>query len=230
MSDQKGQLSLDLLIAVLIFTLTTVAVMYYIVSSFTPYSSESLYLQASAYRVAMILAEDAGLNVTNITGNGSTKYVNISTNWEVALNDGNITFVKQGNVTRIGLANAAPIKSSYEVCLPCCLNKTKVEVFFNKTKWKEVWGNAYLTNLSNLLGLNILMRYKHSKFIKMNISYNISLRYMNGTVVRLGNEVCQIGEPIPTTGNIVKFERLVVIYNGGVYHAKDIKRLVIYVW
>ncbi len=232
MLNKTGQLSVDLLIAVSIFTIAVTVAVYCVISSFTPYEAENIYLQALAYKVAMLLAEDAGLNVTNITKSGNVVCANISTNWESALSEGNGTFVIQKNVTRIGLASEAELKSSYERCLPCCLSKTKVKVFFNNSTWDSVVGwKDYLTNISDLLGLNLSVSYKFNDFNKVPISFNISLRYMNGTVVKIDNVTCQIGESIPT-GNIVKFERIVVIYDEGkpYYGASDFRRLVVCVW
>jgi uncharacterized protein (UPF0333 family) len=224
MLNSRGQFSVDLLIAVSIFIIAVTVAIYYMISSFTPYEEENIYLQALAYKVAILLAEDTGLNITN---------GNISTNWEVALNNGDGTFVKQGNVTRIGLANEAPVTSSYERSLPCCLNETKVKVFFNNSTWDRVVGwNDYLTNISNLIGLNLSVSYKSSEFSRVPMSFNISLRYMNGSVVEIDNVTCQIGKPIPTNVNVVKFERIVVIYNESkpYYEASDFRRLVVCVW
>jgi uncharacterized protein (UPF0333 family) len=232
MLNNKGQFSVDLLIAVSIFMVAVAVAIYYTISSFTPYEEENIYLQALAYKVAMLLAEDAGLNVTNITKSGNVVYAKISTNWEVALNEGNGTFVRQGNVTRIGLAKEAPLKSSYERCLPCCLSETKVKVFFNNSTWDYVVGWNDLENLSSLLGLNLSIRYGFGDFSRIPLSFNVSLRYMNGSVVKIDNVTCQIGEPIPVNGNVVKFERIVVIYDESkpYYEASDFRRLVVCVW
>jgi hypothetical protein len=74
--------------------------------------------------------------------------------------------------------------------------------------------------------------------------FNVSLRYLNGSIYRLNGVECQIGYPIPKSGEIAKFERLVVVDTdiincldkeldkgrGDCINATSLKRLVVYVW
>ncbi len=226
--NDRGQFSVDLLIAVSIFLIAITFATYYVISSFIPYEKSNLYLQVSAYKVAMLLSEDPGLNITNISINKGVVTAEISTNWEDSLSRGDYDYLREGNITRIGLAKESPTKSSYERCLPCCLDRVKVKVFFNKSIWKKVWGDEYLEKISNLIGLNISIRYKR-EFNRMPLSFNISLRYMNGTVCKIDGVTCSIGNSIPKN-NAFKFERMVVICDEKNYEAKDLKRLVVYVW
>ena len=118
---------------------------------------------------------------------------------------------------------------SYEVKIPCYLNETKVELFFNKSLWENVYGENWKAKLANLIGLNSSIRYYY---------YNISICYMNGSIVNNWT----IGYPIYVKGKFIpkefgKFERIVVIdgdYNPNVNTPQDLvkslRRLVVYVW
>ena len=232
--NSKGQMSVDLLIAVAIMVLSITMASYYVISAFVPYSSRDIDLQASAYRVAMILSEDGGLWVT---GNQL-----LESDWanHVKLNPNET----RSCLKRIGLANTSATyltELSYEVRIPCYLNETKVEMFFNKSLWVRVFPpkqnypyNYTLDRLANLIGLNSSIRHYY---------YNVSLRYMNGTVVydpKIGK--LWIGYPLYVNGEFIpqefgKFERIVVIdknYNPNVNTSRDLikslRRLVVYVW
>ncbi len=224
-------MSVDLLIAVsvLIFAITMAS--YYILSSFVPYTGRDIDLQASAYRVAMILSEDGGLWVAgkNLLESDWEKYVNVTSP--------NVQEIRQ-SLKRIGLANSSSqyiIGLSYEMCIPCYLNETKVLLFFNKSLWERIWPEKRnypydytLDMLANLIGLNSSIRHYY---------YNISIEYMNGTVVVLKGERLTIGYPLYAGKTLIpnvfgKFERIVII--DGQYNPKDpvksFRRLVVYVW
>jgi len=266
--DSRGQYSVDYMIAVAIFITTISFAFYYMVSTFTPYQS-TFDIQASAYRVAMILAEDSGLNVSNVNVSGNTVSYEIYVDWEDKNGTINNTIADWYNlskasgqnhklnttIVRVGLADHYQVftfNSSYERCTPCVLNKTKVVRFFNLSWWNDTcrfnwnnssrFGNDYSLRLDKFYrNLSILIGLGGTKFYH----FNISLRYLNGTVCNLiddnGNSIrCQIGYPTPKSGEIAKFERLVVIDQdvvgclnkgrGYCINATSLKRLVVYVW
>jgi len=227
----KGQMSVDLLIAVSVLVFAITMASYYIITSFTPYVGRDIDLQASAYRVAMILSEDGGLWVAgkNLLESDWEKYVNLTSP--------NVQEIRQ-SLKRIGLANSSSkyiISLSYEVCIPCYLNETKVLLFFNRSLWEKIWperkGYPYdytLDELATLIGLNSSIRHYY---------YNISILYMNGSVVVLKGERLTIGYRLYSGGRFIprrfgKFERIVVI--DGQYDPRDpvksFRRLVVYVW
>ncbi len=230
--NSKGQMSVDLLIAVAIMVLSITMASYYVISAFVPYSSRDIDLQASAYRVAMILSEDGGLWVT---GNQL-----LESDWanHVKLNPNET----RSCLKRIGLANTSATyltELSYEVRIPCYLNETKVEMFFNKSLWEKVYGKNWRDNLATLIGLNSTVKHYY---------YNVSLRYMNGKVVNSKIGKLWIGYPLYVNGEFIpqefgKFERIVVIDNNNSIKAykynpnsppadpsKYFLRLVVYVW
>ncbi len=250
--DSKGQYSVDFLFAVFIFAITFSYAFYYLVSAFAPHVS-TFDIEASAYRVAMILTEDSGLNVT-LGKNGTNYTVELRNDWEVngtinntisdwydipkALGRLNTT------IARVGLADYSRIfefKSSYEKATPCLLNETKVERFFNVSWWADPCRfnfnpndpsqlRSFYVNLSYLIGLGGSKLYH----------FNISIRDLNGDVVKVGGVECEIGYPVPESGKVAKFERLVVIDKdvigcldggrGDCINAGSVKRLVVYVW
>ena len=133
--DSKGQMSVDLLIAVAVMVLAITTASYYVISAFAPYSGRDIDLQASAYRVAMILSEDGGLWVS---GNNL-----LETDWALKVKQSNPSEVKKC-LKRIGLANSSTtylLKLSYEIQIPCYLNETKVLTFFNRTLWTDLFEN-----------------------------------------------------------------------------------------
>jgi hypothetical protein len=201
----------------------------------------------------MILSEDSGLNITVV--NVSREEAKIEIDWEVNGTINNTIanwydiFQAYGDlnttITRVGLADyylIYTLNSSYERCTPCVLNFTKVEKFFNTTWWNDSnrfnrqVGDQLWRNISRLIGLGGSSLYH----------FNVSLRYLNETVYTLiddnGNTIeCQIGYPIPKSGEVAKFERLVVIDKevmgclniggrGDCINENTIKRLVVYVW
>ncbi len=233
----KGQVSVDLLIAVSIMVLTITMASYYVISAFVPYSGRDIDLQASAYRVAMILSEDGGL-----------WYVSpnlLESNWAEKVKEyylkGDTNTIQQC-LKRIGLANTSTTyltKLSYEVKIPCYLNGSskynwsKVNVFFNVTLWEQIWGDNWKEELANLIGLNsTVKRYR----------YNISICYMNGSIVdnwTIGYPLYMYrnGEKIFIPKEFGKFERIVVVdsdYNPDSDSSDDLinslRRLVVYVW
>ena len=138
--DSRGQMSLDIMIAVSILVLTTVFASYTVISAFVPYSVHDIDLQASAYRVAMILSEDGGIWYEN----GS-----VSSEWseKVWQNPRGIS----EHLKRIGLANSSKLANlSYERCIPCYLNGSKVDTFFNRSLWESVWGENWRDKLAYL--------------------------------------------------------------------------------
>jgi len=202
----RGQASVDLMIAVTMLVFSIVCASYTIMTMFTPYSGKIIDLEASAYRCAMILCEDAGLWVTNYD---NTRI--LTTNWYKYLSASDVGL----HLKRIGLANSSTsylLKLSYEVRIPCYLNESKVITFFNSSIWKRCFGSSWLSEVAKRIGIDPRFRY------------NISLRYMNGSVMKLKGEVLEIGYPLPST-SVVKFERLVTLdKNGG------LRRLIVYVW
>ncbi len=240
--DSKGQMSVDLLIAVAVMVLAITTASYYVISAFAPYSGRDIDLQASAYRVAMILSEDGGLWVS------SEKPRLLESDWAQKIIEYkyNINKIKIC-LKRIGLANTSTtylIKLSYEVQIPCYLNETKVLTFFNRTLWTDLFEkdkpsnypyNYTLDKIADLIGLNSSIRHYY---------YNVSLRYMNGTVVDSSIGKLWIGYPLYVKGEFVpkefgKFERIVVLDNNKNVSApkydpsdpsKCFLRLVVYVW
>ncbi len=233
--NSKGQMSVDLLIAVAIMVLSITMASYYVISAFVPYSSRDIDLQASAYRIAMILSEDGGLWAT---GNQL-----LESDWAVKvlqdMNHGDYQDIAD-SLKRIGLANTSTTyltKLSYEVKIPCYLNETKVDLFFNYDLWNRTWNSTTLVNqydncldyLATLIGLNSTI--KHYR-------YNISICDMGGHIVNNWT----IGYPLYVNGEFIpkefgKFERIVVIdcdYDPNVNKsqdlAKSLRRLVVYVW
>ena len=251
--NSEGQISVDLLIAVSIMVLTITMATYYIISAFVPYSSRDIDLQASAYRVAMILSEDGGLWCAgpNLLESNWAKKV------EHCYKTGNYGKIRDC-LKRIGLANTSTTyltKLSYEVQIPCYLNGTKVVLFFNRSLWVNVFPprqnypyNYTLDRLANLIGLNSTIRHYY---------YNVSLCYMNGSLVKINkNKTLSIGYPlyVNISGTLRfipkefgKFERIVVIDNNRTIYgnisaykydpnnpptdpSKCFLRLVVYVW
>lgn len=231
--NSKGQMSVDLLIAVAIMVLSITMASYYVISAFVPYSGREIDLQASAYRVAMILSEDGGLWVTGKQLLESDWAQKVEQYYKVGDNQ-----TIRESLRRIGLANTSSTyltKLSYEVKIPCYLNGSskynwsKVNTFFNKTLWEWVWGKNWRDELANLIGLNSSI--KHYR-------YNISICYMNGSIVNNWT----IGYPLYVNREFIpkefgKFERIVVIdsdYNPNVNTSQDLvkslRRLVVYVW
>ena len=234
--NSKGQMSVDLLIAVAIMVLSITMASYYVISAFVPYSGRDIDLQASAYRVAMILSEDGGLWVT---GNQL-----LESDWAKNViqcyNSGNYTTIRD-SLKRIGLANTSTtylLPLSYEVKIPCYLNETKVELFFNRSLWKNVYNKSWKDKLANLIGLNSSIWHYY---------YNVSLHYIkkgnfSQTVVNSSIGKLWIGYPLYVNGKFIpkefgKFERIVVIdgdYNPNVNTPQDLvkslRRLVVYVW
>ena len=237
----KGQVSVDLLIAVSIMVLTITMASYYVISAFVPYSGRDIDLQASAYRVAMILSEDGGL--------WSVGPNLLESNWAERINMSNPEEIRLC-LKRIGLANTSTTyltKLSYEVKIPCYLNRTKVELFFNYHLWNKTWNSTSLRNkydncldyLATLIGLNsTVKRYR----------YNISICYMNGSTVydqNIGRNLT-IGYPLYVDGEFIpkefgKFERIIVFdqYENGEWFdrskfsqdpPKYLRRLIAYVW
>ncbi len=241
--NSRGQMSVDLLIAVSVLVLSITMASYYVISAFVPYSGRDIDLQASAYRVAMILSEDGGLWVTS-------KQL-LEPDWaQKILRNPNDYMTIRRDLKRIGLANTSTtylIKLSYEVKIPCYLNATKVVLFFNESLWRNVFPpqpgypyNYTLDELANLIGLNSSIRHYY---------YNVSLCYMNGSVVTLKNgKELSIGYPLYVKGRFIpqefgKFERIVVLDNNKTISAykydpdnppsdpsKCFLRLVVYVW
>ncbi len=239
--NSRGQMSVDLLIAVAIMVLSITMASYYIISAFVPYSSRDIDLQASAYRVAMILSEDGGLWVTG-------KQL-LESDWAKKVEQyyaANYNQTIREDLARIGLANTSTTyltKLSYEVQIPCYLNETKVILFFNRSLWRWVFGKDWRDRLADLIGLNSTVRHYR---------YNITLCYMNGTPVSSGIGRLTIGYPIYVYKNgkkeiipqeFGKFERIVVIDNNDTVNAYRynpnsppvntgdyLLRLVVYVW
>ena len=89
--------------------------------------------------------------------------------------------------------------------------------------------------MANLIGLNSTIRHYY---------YNVSLRFMNGTVVNSSIGKLWIGYPLYVKGRFIpqefgKFERIVVLDNNKKIYApkydpsnpsKCFLRLVVYVW
>ncbi len=233
--NSKGQMSVDLLIAVAIMVMSITMASYYIISAFVPYSSRDIDLQASAYRVAMILSEDGGLWVS-----GAKPNLLLESDWAKHIESSPNASEIKSCLRRIGLANTSTTyltELSYEVRIPCYLNETKVMLFFNRSLWEKVYGKDWRDKLATLIGLNSTIKH---------YCYNVSLCYMNGTVVNSKIGKLWIGYPIYTYRNgkkifipqeFGKFERIVVIdrnYNPNVNTSQDLikslRRLVVYVW
>ena len=216
--SKKAQLSLDFLLAISLFLFSLALASYYAIVSFIPYQSTTYDAKVCAYRIALLLSEDSGLNVSD---------GNLSTQWEYSPDPIH-------TVTRIGLAMEPPLGSSYERSVPCRLNKSKVVTFFNLSWWELNFHSDWKAYMARLIGLNVST--EHGK------SYNfiIQLVYCNGTLYSLtdnyGNTVvCQIGNSnsIPSSGIYEKFERLVTVVDttqNYVFSPEKILRLIVYVW
>ena len=162
-----AQLSIDLLIALSIFLITLISSMHFIMSSFVPYR-ESIELQASAYRVAVMLAEDSGLNESD----------GVKTDWENA---------DKSSIARVGLAREPSINSPYDRSVPCNLSKNKTEKFFNQSFWGiNLADGMDSADSENLTKLGRKITLNDEKF-------NVSIRYFNNSIYKNYS----IGYPIP---------------------------------
>lgn len=201
MFKDKGQVSIDFLIAISIFIIGLVLLISQVPMLFTSLQTVSTDIQPVAYRTSMILAEDGG-----IYESGGV----IESNWEDPTgNDWNYTQNRDSipdyneSVKRIGLAVSAPGWSSSEDVIP---NNLSVE----KIKALQEWGNdtANKSEIRNKLGLKVT--YDGNP---LNYGYNISLRnFTDKPIFNNSNPLLQVGDSIPTSGATVeKIERIVAL-------------------
>jgi hypothetical protein len=206
----KGQVSIDFLIAITIFVIGLVLLISQVPMLFTPLQTVSTDIQPVAYRTSMILAEDGGIYES---------VGEIRSNWEDPAGLGNYTqnckkiSNYHENVKRIGLARSAPGWSSSEDIIPNNLSVEKIKAL--RDWWKD--GNSskegnssWITNKSGLL-----VTYNNNP---LNYSYNISLEAFNGSLIKDSTNnnklLLQIGDSIPESGATVeKIERIIAIDN-----------------
>ena len=192
MFKDKGQVSIDFLIAISIFIIGLVLLISQVPMLFTSLQTVSTDIQPVAYRTSMILAEDGG--IYNKSGTLTSK-------WETYWNKSGFYYVN--DTKRIGLAKSAPGWSSSEEIIP---NNLSVE----KIKALQEWGNdtANKSEIRNKLGLKVT--YDGNP---LNYGYNISLRnFTDKPIFNNSNPLLQVGDSIPTSGATVeKIERIVAL-------------------
>jgi hypothetical protein len=108
MTDNAGNLSIDFLVGFTIFMVAFIWVATQVPNLFLGISSHKIDFDAVAYRTGVILAEDPGTTISNIT-----------TPWEFEKDSG------KDNIRRFGLALSKET--------PNILSETKVKRFFNTT-------------------------------------------------------------------------------------------------
>ena len=207
-----GQVSMDFLMAITIFTFGLVLLISQVPMLFAPLQTVSTDIQPVAYRTSMILVEDGGIykDVDEITGETM-----IRSNWEDPNGTGknysqncNDIANYTDNVTRIGLAMSTRElgwPSSSEDIVPNNLSVNKINAF------QDWWGDS--TNQSKIVGkLGLRVTYNDNQ---INYSYNISLRDFDDTPVNSSNPLLLVGDSIPTSGSVTveKIERIVAIDN-----------------
>jgi len=224
---RTGQISVDLMIAMAIFTLAVTYAVYTIVSTY--YIQKTDFDEvATAYRISLLLAENPGLNVSY---NSTTNTYYLSVDWQIngTINSSSANWLNSTDtsIKRIGLADTMRIatgRSYYEMCIPCVLNKTKVENFFNESWWNVSWRFKNQSGFKLYRNLSVLMSANGYKF-------HIYLTYLNGT------KIYDIGYPLPEGGSVVKFVRLVILDDtlrwldqGHSLNSSSLRLLEIYVW
>jgi len=184
-----GQVSMDFLMAITIFTFGLVLLISQVPMLFAPLQTVSTDIQPVAYRTSMILVEDGGIY------NGSS---GISSDWDEYPNDYN-------NISRIGLAMSTRElgwPSSSEDIVPNNLSRQKIEAF----------NNMSTANITGKLGLHVT--YNNNP---INYSYNISLVNFSDNLILNSSSapLLLVGDSIPTSGSVTveKIERIVAIDN-----------------
>ncbi|MHC1611641.1 MAG: DUF7287 family protein [Candidatus Methanospirareceae archaeon] len=206
--EEKGQVSMDFLLAISILLFGIAILISQIPMLFAPLQTVATDIQPVAYRTSMILVEDGGIY-------GEDE--NITSRWEDPEgNRWNYTQTRDklsnyhGNVKRIGLAMPAPPWSSSEDIVPNNLSRSKIDAL------QDWWGDGESSKQGNSslitrkLGLKVTYNNKSLYY-----SYNISLKGFDGSLIRnstSGKALLQIGDPIPESGiTIEKIERIVAI-------------------
>lgn len=200
MFKDKGQVSIDFLIAISIFVIGLVLLISQVPMLFTSLQTVSTDIQPVAYRTSMILAEDGG--IYNLSGTLTSGWEDPKENdWNYTENLGMPDYLE--NIKRIGLAMKRPGWSSSEESIP---NNLSVE----KIKALQEWGNdtANKSEIRNKLGLKVT--YDGNP---LNYGYNISLRnFTDKPIFNNSNPLLQVGDSIPTSGATVeKIERIVAL-------------------
>ena len=227
----KGQVSIDFIIALSIFSFGLVILICQIPMLFAPLQTVSTDIQPVAYRTSMILAEDGGIH---------ERSGHITSCWEDP--EGNEwTYNKNrdmlsnyhGNVGRIGLAMSAPDWSSSEDIVPHNLSRNKLHALQD---WWHDGGSSKSGNsslITDKLGLHVTCNKE-----PLNYSYNISLNAFNGRVITnaTGSPLLKIGDSIPESGvTVEKIERIVAVdnctyFNCGRIGAVEGAKLVVCIW
>jgi hypothetical protein len=201
-----GQVSMDFLMAITIFTFGLVLLISQVPMLFAPLQTVSTDIQPVAYRTSMILAEDGGIyNESGI----------IRSNWEdpngtgsnYSQNCNNIPDYTD-NVKRIGLAMSTMELgwlSSSEDIVPNTLSVNKINALHD-------WGDDTANQSKIVEKLGLRVTYNNNPLI---YSYNISLSDFDDTPVNGSVPLLQIGDSIPTSGSVTveKIERIVAIDN-----------------
>ncbi len=202
MQMEKGQMSVDFMIATTVLIFGISLIITQIPMLFAPLLTISTDIHAVAYRTSMILVEDAGIYCEN----GS-----ITSAWEdPEKNAWNFSQYLRNrrnylsNVRRIGLAMNAPVWSSHEDTVPNNLSMRKIQAL--QDWWDD---SANRSMLWEKLGL--LVSYNGDP---VNYSFNISLKSFNNMLIwnhSAGKPLLQIGHPIPTGATVERIERIVAI-------------------
>jgi len=182
----KGQVSIDFLIAISIFVIGLVLLISQVPMLFTPLQTVSTDIQPVAYRTSMILAEDGGI---------CNKGGSLTSEWDDC---------DPECISRIGLAMKAHGWASSEDIIPNNLSIDKIEALNNETKMSK-------SNITEKLGLFVIYNGN-----PLNYSYNISLKAFNGSFITnsTGVPLLQVGDSIPESGATVeKIERIIAIDN-----------------
>ncbi|MHC1636376.1 MAG: DUF7287 family protein [Candidatus Methanospirareceae archaeon] len=216
--SQNGQVSIDFLLAISIFTLGLVILISHIPLLFTPLQTVSTDIQPVAYRTSMILVEDGGIYEKN--ENITSRWEDPEGNgWNYTQNTNNIPNY-HGNVKRIGLAMPVPGWSSSEDIIPNNLSRDKIE---SLQDWWEDKANR--SKIRDKLGLSVTYNGN-----RLNYNYNISLRNFSD---ELRDPLLKIGYSIPERGvTVEKIERIVAVDCANCTRIGDVRcaKLVICIW
>jgi hypothetical protein len=179
----KGQVSIDFLIAISIFVIGLVLLISQVPMLFTPLQTVSTDIQPVAYRTSMILAEDGGI---------CNKGGSLTSEWDDC---------DPECISRIGLAMKAHGWASSEDIIPNNLSIDKIEALNNEAEMSS--------NITEKIGLFVTyngnrLNYSYNISLK---AFNGSF-ITNSTGVPL----LQVGDSLPESGaTIEKIERIVAL-------------------
>ena len=212
----KGHVSIDFLMSIIIFMFAILLLVSQIPMLFAPLQSTVTDIQPVAYRTSMLLVDDGGLFFYN---NTTTNRTVLGSRWD---KDINIDYI-----VRIGLAASMPAESSSEDVVPLVLSRNKTDKFNN---------TFLIEDITHLLGLNVTHQFGEIIY-NFNISI-IGFGINRSLVMNNTTHLLQVGNPIPESGvSVEKIERIIVIDNatklsntaqiGAQYNAAI---LIVYIW